>query len=215
MWGEPIPEWRTAQKHYKCEGDDCATAIAPGERYLDRAVRHPTRHHLRYCQSCAEPILARANGYHYFDGRNDFPDRYQQHISSARWRELKNQILKLRGNRCQRCGHENASLDLHHLHYRSLGNEQPEDVELLCPECHVRADKERAKTRSQPDYNQEGWIVEADGERWGKFEPGTIYLPLPDGRYVPDRPHKKPGISASELERLSVRKVRRSRRTPS
>ena len=41
MWNEPMPKWRTARKQHQCQGDGCAKVIAPGERYLDRALRHP------------------------------------------------------------------------------------------------------------------------------------------------------------------------------
>ena len=79
-----------------------------------------------------------------------------------------------------------ASLELHHVHYRSLGNEQPEDVELLCRECHTGADEARAaKGRPKHEEPQEGLIVGIDGDHWGKLDPDTIYIPLQDGRYVP------------------------------
>jgi hypothetical protein len=126
--------------------------------------------------------MARANSYHFFRGRNDFPDRYEQRISSAEWKSLKSEIIEQRGNRCKRCREGSTSLELHHVHYRSLGNEQPEDVELLCRECHTKADDSR---RPKRDYPQEGLIVGKDGDYWGKFDPDTIYAVFPDGRNVP------------------------------
>jgi 5-methylcytosine-specific restriction endonuclease McrA len=186
MWNEPMPKWRTARKQYQRWGDGCAKVIAPGARYLDRAIRDPEHSHLRYCQECAEPVMARANSYHFFDGRNDFPDRYEQRISSAQWKSLKSEIIEHRGNRCERCRQVSVSLELHHVHYRSLGSEQPEDVELLCPECHTGGDEARAaKSRPKRDDPQEGWIVGIDGDYWGKFDPDTIYIVLQDGRNVP------------------------------
>src|SRR6516164_7520400 len=68
MRNEPMPKWRTAQKQHQCQGDGCAKVIAPGDRYLDQALTHPTNSHLRYCQECAEPVIQRANGYHFFNG---------------------------------------------------------------------------------------------------------------------------------------------------
>lgn len=109
MWNEPMAKWRKAQKQHQCQGDGCAKVIAYGERYLDRAVRYPENGHLRYCQECAEPVMARAKGYHFFRGRNDFPDRYQESISSAQWKNLKLEVIEQRGSRCQRCGEESVS----------------------------------------------------------------------------------------------------------
>jgi 5-methylcytosine-specific restriction endonuclease McrA len=166
MWDEPMPKWRTAQKQHQCQGDGCAKVIAPGERYLDRALRQPRHSH----------------GYRMFRGRNDFPNRYHQHISSAPWKNLRRKVIEQRGNRCERCGQVRASLALHHVHYRFIGSERPEDVELLCPECHAGADEARRPKRDLP---QEGLIVGIDGDHWGKFDPDTIYIQLQDGRWVP------------------------------
>ena len=83
-----------------------------------------------------------------------------------------------------------ASLELHHVHYRSLGSEQPEDVKLLCPECHAAADEARV-AKSRPKRDDEGLIVGIDGDQWGKFDPDTIYIPLQDGRWVPLKPKRK------------------------
>jgi hypothetical protein len=181
-----MPKWRKAQKQHQCQGDGCTKVIAPGERYLDRALRHPRNSHLRYCQECAGPVIQMANGYHFFDGRNDFPDRYQQRITSQQWKVLKRKVIEERGSRCQRCGQESASLHLHHMHYRSFGSEQPEDVELLCAECHTKADEARA-TKGRPKYEvpEEGWIVGPDGEHWGRLDPDMTYAVWPDGRYLP------------------------------
>lgn len=187
MWNDPMPSWRTARKQHQCQGDGCVRVIASGERYLDRLVRDPenSHSHLRYCQECAGPVLDRAKGF--ADGRNksDFPDRYQQRISSAQWQSLKREIVAQRGSRCERCNSEGPSLDLHHLHYRSVGNEHPEDVVLLCRDCHAEADKTRSAKRPQRDDPMEGLIVGPDGDHWGKLDPDAIYLVLPDGRYLP------------------------------
>ena len=186
MWGEPIPKWRTARKQHQCQGEGCAKVIATGERYLDKAIRHPTNSHLRYCQECAEPEPSRATGYHFFNGRNDFPDRYHEYISSTQWKNLKRKIFEQRGGRCQQCGVVSASLALHHAHYHSLGCEQPEDVELLCLDCHRQADEART-AKSRPKYvePEEVWIVGPHGYHWSKLDPDTVYIPLGNSRYVP------------------------------
>lgn len=188
MWGEPLPSWRKARKQYQCQGDGCAQVIAQGDRYLDRSLREPLHSHLRYCQRCAEPVLAAAEGYHFFNGRNDFPDRYHKRISSTEWKKLRLEVIEQQGNRCQHCGKDGISLALHHKHYKSMGNEQPQDVELLCSDCHATADQKR---RPKHEYPKEGLIVGSDGDYWGQFDPDTVYIPMPDGRNVPVYSKKK------------------------
>jgi hypothetical protein len=72
---------------------------------------------------------------------------YNCYIGSTEWKRFRCEVIKQRGNRCERCGHVGAYLELHHKHYHSLGNEQPEDVELLCPKCHKGADDVRASLK--------------------------------------------------------------------
>ncbi len=68
--------------------------------------------------------------------------RYNAVIRSKRWKLLKQARRNLTNNRCERCGRADY-LELHHLHYQTLGNESLEDVELLCESCHEAADEER------------------------------------------------------------------------
>ena len=84
--------------------------------------------------------------------RHSWMHDYNGHIGSAKWERFRREVIEQRGNRCERCGHVSAYLELHHKHYHSLGNEQPEDVELLCPKCHKGADEARAaKSRAKCD----------------------------------------------------------------
>jgi 5-methylcytosine-specific restriction endonuclease McrA len=79
-------------------------------------------------------------------GRSD----YNSYVGSTEWQRLKCEVIKQRGNRCERCRRVSAYLELHHKHYYSLGNEQPEDVELLCPKCHKAVDEARRAAKSRP-----------------------------------------------------------------
>jgi hypothetical protein len=82
-------------------------------------------------------------------GRHLWMHGYHRHIGSAKWERFRRELIEQRGNRCEQCGQEGGSLVLHHLHYKTLGNEQPEDVQLLCRDCHERADEKRAAVNRQ------------------------------------------------------------------
>ena len=68
------------------------------------------------------------------------------YLSGPHWRRMKSCVGTLVGNRCEACGRESEDgerLQLHHKHYKTVGRERLEDVELLCPECHPKADMHR------------------------------------------------------------------------
>ena len=102
----------------------------------------------RACPSCAG-----LGTYHYEEGRlipgrgDEFdappparPVRYADYIQSDAWR-ARAVIAKARaGQRCQDCRRvaPAVTLDAHHLTYERLGHERPEDIAVLCRECHAR-----------------------------------------------------------------------------
>lgn len=44
---------------------------------------------------------------------------------------------------CEDCG-KFATLEMHHRHYETVGNEKPEDLAALCRECHKARHVDRA-----------------------------------------------------------------------
>ncbi len=65
---------------------------------------------------------------------------YWEHLRSNGWQQLRTRELKRAGHVCERCGVSSRSraLQVHHRHYRSVGEEQPGDLEVLCAPCHNR-----------------------------------------------------------------------------
>ncbi len=63
---------------------------------------------------------------------------YYEYIKSKAWREKAEEAKARAGNRCQVCNRSRAEvqLDAHHRTYERLGNELPEDITILCRECH-------------------------------------------------------------------------------
>lgn len=157
IWNEVTPVWRKARKQFECEGDGCTKSIEPGDRYLDQTLRDAAHVHIRYCLTCGEPVMRLVQDQYKFVGqRNAFADRYQHHVASGAWNKLKAEVIELRGQRCQRCRQDKPGLALHHLHYRTLGHETPDEVELLCADCHEIADAQRRKHNSLSERIKRG-----------------------------------------------------------
>jgi hypothetical protein len=64
--------------------------------------------------------------------------QYRKYIKSQEWRTKAEEAKVSAGNRCQVCNRSRAEvqLDAHHRTYERLGNELPEDITVLCRECH-------------------------------------------------------------------------------
>ena len=65
---------------------------------------------------------------------------YKDYIKSKEWKNVKLDILQQRGNYCEICREQRQVniLHLHHKTYKNLFNEKPEDLQLLCPTCHMK-----------------------------------------------------------------------------
>ncbi len=66
---------------------------------------------------------------------------YADYIQSERWREKALEAKRRAGFRCQGCN-ASANLQSHHRTYDNLGNEPPEDLTVLCCDCHEKLRKE-------------------------------------------------------------------------
>jgi hypothetical protein len=66
---------------------------------------------------------------------------YREYLLSPQWLKRRERRLELSGFRCERvagsgrCG-ETECLEVHHLHYRTLGREADGDLEVLCQRHH-------------------------------------------------------------------------------
>jgi hypothetical protein len=63
---------------------------------------------------------------------------YEATMRSAGWRRTRARTIRRQGRRCAWC-RTRGPLEVHHLHYQTLGRERPEDVVALCKSCHLRA----------------------------------------------------------------------------
>lgn len=100
---------------------------------------------------------------------------YRKVLGSLRWRNLRKERLRQTMHRCERCGKtsgDSSNLQLHHKTYDRLGAELPADIELLCKQCHARADAERVEEVAERaadrlfDARVSGWAVKRYGDDW-------------------------------------------------
>lgn len=81
--------------------------------------------------------------------RNRFWRSHDRSRDSARYATLRQKRLAVAGHRCETCG-STRSLQLHHVHYETLGSERVEDVRILCGDCHAKeTERQRAIRRAR------------------------------------------------------------------
>ena len=63
---------------------------------------------------------------------------YDAYLKSPEWQELRDHIRWARNYNCEECGihASDTLLIVHHRTYEHVTNEQPEELLLVCEECH-------------------------------------------------------------------------------
>lgn len=72
---------------------------------------------------------------------------YYQYIQSPEWHRKTEFAKRAAGYRCQVCNrnkNDGAILNAHHRTYERLGCEKPEDITVLCGECHELFEKSKS-----------------------------------------------------------------------
>jgi len=64
-----------------------------------------------------------------------FPLKYIRYINSKAWIIIRGLAIERAGGKCQRCGRK-EELRVHHLNYERLGQENDEDLLVVCSRCH-------------------------------------------------------------------------------
>jgi len=60
---------------------------------------------------------------------------YHKYLLSDEWAAIKLDLFEFRGEICERCNSKD-NIQVHHIHYKNLYNEEPEDLLILCKDCH-------------------------------------------------------------------------------
>lgn len=79
-------------------------------------------------------------------------ENYKAYLRSAHWRERRKEFLEEENYVCEDCG--GVANQVHHLNYDCLGEEERDDVAVLCKECHT--DRELEKGTDLEGYDDYG-----------------------------------------------------------
>lgn len=64
-------------------------------------------------------------------------EQYAEYLKSPEWWERRTAAVKRAAGRCQLCNGA-SHLNVHHRTYERVGCERPEDLTVLCRQCHER-----------------------------------------------------------------------------
>ena len=111
----------------------------------------------RLCAHCKSPFVSRESGKLYCSSRCSHAARglrkqnrskqsvrqqprvvYHEYIKSPAWKKRAAAAKERAGNRCQVCNRTSGivRLEAHHRTYARLGHELPDDITVLCEDCH-------------------------------------------------------------------------------
>lgn len=117
--------------------------IAGPKRFDDLWFVYSMAHDTTF--DCATPKEALA----YFLRRHDVID-YRTYIQSEEWKATATAAKEAAGWRCQICNRPSTAvtLDAHHRTYERLGHERPDDITVLCRDCHELYESSRKAKRN-------------------------------------------------------------------
>lgn len=122
----------------------------PSNTPLEPGVSKPSYTHLEPIvpiqkprSAPAELAAAELNIYRY--------NKYQ-YLISPEWKAKRKQVLKAANYSCQRCKAE-TDLHVHHISYKNLFRENPEDLVAICSDCHTYIHSTYGYPNTVEEYN--------------------------------------------------------------
>lgn len=95
---------------------------------------------------------------------------YRKYLQSPEWKQRASAIRKRDGFCCRMCG-AFEPLDVHHFHYRNIGNEKDQDLIAVCRSCHERLDEYREIDKVWRQYCRKmaDYATRIYGKNWLAF----------------------------------------------
>jgi 5-methylcytosine-specific restriction endonuclease McrA len=66
---------------------------------------------------------------------------YKAYLKSDKWARKREQAFLFYGKKCFACRTYRGPIQVHHLTYQNLGNENLRELRPLCQKCHAKVDK--------------------------------------------------------------------------
>lgn len=82
------------------------------------------------------PLLLRPYVYCALAGRDQAWEDYEYYLGTIHWDKVRNWKKAMARHRCEIDPDHIGALHVHHLRYDHLGCEPPEDLQVLCDNCH-------------------------------------------------------------------------------
>lgn len=75
---------------------------------------------------------------------------YQEYLQSPHWKRVQYAMYHIRPEDCELCYQTAHTYNIHHIRYENIGNENFDDLVVLCERCHkmVHEDGYRLKRRN-------------------------------------------------------------------
>ncbi|MYB00219.1 HNH endonuclease [Candidatus Poribacteria bacterium] len=100
---------------------------------------------------------------------------YKKYMRSKEWKAKRQEKLEACDHKCE-CegGCYRKATQIHHLHYDTLGNESMEDLQALCPKCHMQKSRIKGFYGSVPRYCCQTEPID-ESETQKKILPYTVW----------------------------------------
>lgn len=131
---------------------------------------------------------------------------YASYLRSEHWRETRADALDRADHKCESCGDSSGPLQVHHLTYERVGEEKPDDLQVLCRSCHA-AEHPDADWKDSTGYS---WLSESSCpvcglttsrvQRAGKQTVSVMCLSCHGERIEETRPAPELGQSPREVK---------------
>lgn len=104
---------------------------------------------------------------------------YYEYIRSEEWKQIADAAKRRAGYRCQVCNRSSREvrLNAHHRTYERLGHERPEDITVLCEDCHKLYEDNKRKTKNRPLPQTTGQPTTPPGQPVRRFDAEVLPPP--------------------------------------